>query len=114
MARVTVEDCVDKVPNRFDLVLLAAQRAREISGGSDLTIDRDRDKNPVVALREIADETIRPRDLLESLAVSLQKILPDDEDEADEIGSLSQSAEALRITASAPARTSSLGGDYEG
>ncbi|MET4132731.1 DNA-directed RNA polymerase subunit omega [Porphyrobacter sp. MBR-155] len=114
MARVTVEDCVDKVPNRFDLVLLAAQRAREISGGSDLTIDRDRDKNPVVALREIADETIRPRDLLESLVVSLQKILPDDEDEADEIGSLSQSAEALRITASAPARTSSLGGDYEG
>jgi DNA-directed RNA polymerase subunit omega len=114
MARVTVEDCVDKVPNRFDLVLLAAQRAREISGGSDLTIDRDRDKNPVVALREIADETIRPRDLLESLVVSLQKILPDDEDEADEIGSLSQSAEALRITASGPARTSSLGGDYEG
>ena len=54
MARVTVEDCVDKVPNRFDLVLLAAQRAREISGGSELTIDRDRDKNPVVALREIA------------------------------------------------------------
>ncbi|MCB2061118.1 MAG: DNA-directed RNA polymerase subunit omega, partial [Novosphingobium sp.] len=54
MARVTVEDCVDKVPNRFDLVLLAAQRAREISGGAELTIDRDRDKNPVVALREIA------------------------------------------------------------
>ncbi len=114
MARVTVEDCVDKVPNRFDLVLLAAQRAREISGGSDLTIDRDRDKNPVVALREIAEETIRPRDLLEAVVVSLQKILPDDEDEADEIGSLSQSAEALRITASAPARTTSLGGDYEG
>ena len=54
MARVTVEDCVDKIPNRFDLVLLAAQRARQISGGADLTIDRDRDKNPVVALREIA------------------------------------------------------------
>lgn len=114
MARVTVEDCVDKVPNRFDLVLLAAQRAREISGGAELTIDRDRDKNPVVALREIAEETIRPRDLREAVVVSLQKILPDDEDEADEIGSLSQSAEALRITASAPARTSSLGGDYDG
>jgi DNA-directed RNA polymerase subunit omega len=112
MARVTVEDCVDKVPNRFDLVLLAAQRAREISGGSELTIDRDRDKNPVVALREIAEETVVPRH--ESVVVSLQKILPDDEDEADEIGSLSQSAEALRITASAPARTSSLGGDYDG
>ena len=58
MARVTVEDCVDKVPNRFDLVLLAAQRAREISGGAEMTIDRDRDKNPVVALREIAEQTI--------------------------------------------------------
>ncbi|KUO53727.1 MAG: DNA-directed RNA polymerase subunit omega [Sphingomonadales bacterium BRH_c42] len=113
MARVTVEDCVDKVPNRFDLVLLAAQRAREISGGAELTIDRDRDKNPVVALREIAEETVRPRDLHESIVVSLQKILPDDEDEADEIGSLSQSAEALRITASAPARTTSLNGDFD-
>ena len=59
MARVTVEDCVQKVPNRFELVLLAAQRARNISRGEELTIDRDNDKNPVVALREIADETIR-------------------------------------------------------
>jgi DNA-directed RNA polymerase subunit omega len=114
MARVTVEDCVDKVPNRFDLVLLAAQRAREISGGSELTIDRDRDKNPVVALREVAEQTIRPKDLQESLVVSLQKILPDDEDDADEIGSLSQSAEALRITASAPTRSTSIGADHEG
>ena len=63
MARVTVEDCVDKVSNRFDLVLLSAHRAREISGGSELTVDRDRDKNPVVALREIAEQTIRPADL---------------------------------------------------
>ena len=114
MARVTVEDCVDKVPNRFDLVLLAAQRAREISGGSELTVDRDNDKNPVVALREIAEQTVRPKELHESLVTSLQKILPDDEDDADEIGSLSQSAEALRITASAPARSTSIGGDYEG
>ena len=114
MARVTVEDCVDKVPNRFDLVLLAAQRAREISGGAELTIDRDRDKNPVIALREIADQTIRPKDLKESLILNLQKILPDDEEEADEIGSLSQSAEALRITASAPTRSTSIGSDYEG
>jgi DNA-directed RNA polymerase subunit omega len=104
MARVTVEDCVDKVPNRFDLVLLAAQRAREISGGAELTIDRDRDKNPVVALREIAEETVRPRELQEAAVVNLQKILPDDEDETDEVGSLSQSAEALRITAAAPGR----------
>ena len=114
MARVTVEDCVDKVPNRFDLVLLAAQRAREISGGAELTIERDRDKNPVVALREIADETVRPRELHESAVVNLQKILPDDEEEADEVGSLSQSAEALRITAAAPARSTSVGGDYDG
>ncbi len=114
MARVTVEDCVDKIPNRFDLVLLAAQRAREISGGSEMTVDRDRDKNPVVALREIADQTIRPKELQESLVTSLQKILPDDEDDADEIGSLSQSAEALRITASAPTRSTSIGADYEG
>ena len=114
MARVTVEDCVDKVPNRFDLVLLAAQRAREISGGAELTIDRDRDKNPVVALREIAEQTIKPKELKESVITGLQKILPDDEDEADEVGSLSQSAEALRITASAPARSTSIGSDYEG
>ncbi|MDD3798685.1 MAG: DNA-directed RNA polymerase subunit omega [Novosphingobium sp.] len=114
MARVTVEDCVDKVPNRFDLVLLAAQRAREISGGAELTVDRDRDKNPVVALREIAEQTVRPKNLQESLTQSLQRLLPDDEDEADEIGSLSQSAEALRITASAPTRNTSIGGDYEG
>lgn len=114
MARVTVEDCVDKVPNRFDLVLLAAQRAREISGGSELTIDRDRDKNPVVALREIAEQTVKPKELQESLVTGLQKILPDDEDDADDIGSLSQSAEALRITASAPTRSTSIGADYDG
>ena len=114
MARVTVEDCVDKIPNRFDLVLLAAQRAREISGGAELTIERDRDKNPVVALREIAEETVGPKDLREAVVSGLQKILPDDDDEADEIGSLSQSAEALRITAAAPARSTSIGGDYDG
>ncbi len=114
MARVTVEDCVYKIPNRFDLVLLAAQRAREISGGAELTIDRDRDKNPVVALREIADETVRPALLHETLIGTLQRVLPDDDDVVDEIGSLSQSAEALRITAAAPVRNTSLGGDYEG
>lgn len=114
MARVTVEDCVDKVPNRFDLVLLAAQRAREISGGAELTIDRDRDKNPVVALREIAEQSVKPKDLKEAAVTNLQKILPDDDDEMDEVGSLSQSAEALRITASAPTRSTSIGSDYEG
>ena len=114
MARVTVEDCVDKVSNRFDLVLLAAQRAREISGGAELTIDRDRDKNPVVALREIADETVLPEHLKESVINSMQRVLPEDDDEVDEIGSLSQQAEALRITAAAPVRNTSLGGDYDG
>ena len=114
MARVTVEDCVDKVPNRFDLVLLAAQRAREISGGAELTLDRDRDKNPVVALREIAEQTVKPKDLQEAAVTNLQKILPDDDDEMDEVASLSQSAEALRITASAPTRSTSIGADYEG
>lgn len=114
MARVTVEDCVDKVSNRFDLVLLAAERARAISGGAELTVDRDRDKNPVVALREIAEETVRPTVLKENLIQSLQRVLPDDDDEVDEIGSLSQSAEALRITAAAPVRNTSLGADYDG
>ncbi|AIT79343.1 MULTISPECIES: DNA-directed RNA polymerase subunit omega [Novosphingobium] len=114
MARVTVEDCVDKIPNRFDLVLLAAQRAREISGGAELTVDRDRDKNPVVALREIAEQTVRPAELKETLITSMQRVLPDDDDEMDDVGSLSQSAEALRITASAPTRNTSIGGDYDG
>ena len=114
MARVTVEDCVDKVPNRFDLVLLAAQRAREISGGAEITLDRDRDKNPVVALREVAEQTVRPKDLTESVITGVQKILPDDEDEVDEVASLSQSAEALRITASAPTRSTSIGAEYDG
>jgi DNA-directed RNA polymerase subunit omega len=114
MARVTVEDCVDKIPNRFDLVLMAAQRARQISGGAELTIDRDRDKNPVVALREIAEETVRPDQLEEALVGSLQRVQIDDEDEVDEIGSLAASAEALRVTAAAPPRNQNLGGDYDG
>lgn len=114
MARVTVEDCIDKVTNRFDLVLLAAQRAREISGGAELTIDRDRDKNPVVALREIAEETVKPKHLQEAVVQSLQRVQIDDEDAPDEIGSLAASAEALRLTAAAPPRNQNLGGDYEG
>ena len=113
MARVTVEDCVDKVSNRFDLILFAAQRARQVSGGADLTIDRDRDKNPVVALREIAEETIRPRDLEEAIVNNLQKVQIDEEDETDELASLSESAEALRLTAAAPPRPTPSGGDYE-
>ena len=113
MARVTVEDCIEKVPNRFDLVLLAAERAREISGGAELTIDRDRDKNPVVALREIAEETIRPEHLKEGLTQSLQKVQVDEDEEVDDIGSLAKSAEALRLTAAAPARSAGVARDYD-
>ncbi|MGT3589813.1 DNA-directed RNA polymerase subunit omega, partial [Escherichia coli] len=82
MARVTVEDCVDKVENRFELVLLASHRARLISQGAAITIDRDNDKNPVVALREIAEETLSPGDLKEDLIHSLQKHVEVDEPEA--------------------------------
>lgn len=83
MARVTVEDCVDKVENRFELVLLAGHRARQISGGAEITVARDNDKNPVVALREIADETLSPADLEEDLIHSLQKQVEVDEPEGD-------------------------------
>ena len=97
MARVTVEDCIDKVENRFDLVLLASHRARMISSGSQITIDRDNDKNPVVALREIADETISPGDLREDLIHTLQKYVEVDEPEVETvplIGSAGASVDA--------------------
>ena len=79
MARVTVEDCVDKIPNRFDLVLLAAHRSRNISQGSDLMVDRDNDKTPVVALRELAAEKLNLADLRESLVTNLQRVITDDD-----------------------------------
>jgi DNA-directed RNA polymerase subunit omega len=83
MARVTVEDCVLKVPNRFELVLLAAQRAREITSGGPLTLDRDDDKNPVVALREIAEETVGLEHLRSSVVRGMQKHVEIDEPEED-------------------------------
>jgi DNA-directed RNA polymerase subunit omega len=82
MARVTVEDCVDKVPNRFELVLLAAHRARSIANGSAVTVEPDNDKNPVIALREIAEKTIPPDDMREGLIHSIQKNVEVDEPEA--------------------------------
>jgi len=88
MARVTVEDCEDKVTNRFDLVLLAARRARQISAGAPITVERDNDKNPVVALREIADETILASDLQEAVLYGLQKHVEVDEPEEDDISLL--------------------------
>jgi len=83
LARVTVEDCIEKIPNRFELVLLASHRARLISSGSAITVDRDNDKNPVVSLREIGDGTISSGDLKEDLIHSLQKYVEVDEPEAD-------------------------------
>jgi DNA-directed RNA polymerase subunit omega len=88
MARVTVEDCIEKVDNRFDLVLLSAHRARMISSGQPITIDRDNDKNPVVALREIADGTLTPADLEEDFIHSLQKHVEVDEPEAEVVPAL--------------------------
>jgi len=85
MARVTVEDCVTKVPNRFELVMIASQRARDVSAGSSITIERDNDKNPVVALREIADGTIDLAELKESVIKGLQNYVEMDEPEDDEM-----------------------------
>lgn len=88
MARVTVEDCVDKVPNRFELVMLAAHRAREIAAGAELTVERDNDKNPVVSLREIAEETQRADDLRERLIENNQSQIEVDEPEEDSMALL--------------------------
>jgi DNA-directed RNA polymerase subunit omega len=93
MARVTVEDCIDKLPNRFELVLLAAHRARLISQGAHITVERDNDKNPVVALREIADEAIVPEDLREEYIHSMQKHVEVDEPEATEVPLIQQSGD---------------------
>lgn len=95
MARVTVEDCVDKVPNRFELVLLAGRRARAISAGAALTVDRDNDKNPVVALREIAEQTVDPDALREEVITGLQKYAEADETEEEARLLLSDESEEL-------------------
>ncbi len=95
MARVTVEDCVLQVPNRFQLVMLAAQRAREISAGGQLTIDRDNDKNPVVALREIADTTLNLDTLADSLVKGLQRQVEQDEPEEEGAGFVAGAGDLL-------------------
>ena len=102
MARVTVEDCIDKVDNRFELVLLAGHRARQISQGAQITVPRDNDKNPVVALREIADETLSPDDLKEDLIHSLQKHVEVDEPESDGQELTDQSGAAASADADEP------------
>lgn len=106
MARVTVEDCVDKVPNRFDLVMLAAHRARELSAGSPITVARDNDKNPVVALREIADETIPVEDLREHAIESYQRQIEVDEPEEDRMSLLMSAPSAMQHERAAPDRPS--------
>ena len=100
MARVTVEDCIDKVTNRFDLVLLAGQRSRQISAGEEPTVDRDNDKNPVVALREIADTTIENEELRESLIRSMQRHVEHDEPEEDDMALLMAGQEWSAATGS--------------
>jgi DNA-directed RNA polymerase subunit omega len=97
MARITVEDCVLKVPNRFELVLLAAQRAREIASGAPLSVDRDNDKNPVVSLREIADNTIKVEDMSQHLIQNLQKHVEKDEPEEDNPELLSVGEELIGL-----------------
>jgi DNA-directed RNA polymerase subunit omega len=97
MARVTVEDCVQKVPNRFELVMVAAQRSREISAGAEPRLERDNDKNPVVALREIADECVLPSDLHASLVQSLQRHVEVDEPEEDGFDAMASNPEFAGI-----------------
>ena len=93
MARVTVEDCVDKVPNRFELVLLAAHRARSVAAGAPITVERENDKNPVVALREIAERTISSEDVKEDLIHSMQRYVEVDEPEPDAVPMLTSSSD---------------------
>ena len=93
MARVTVEDCIDKIPNRYDLVLIAAQRARDISSGAPLCVDRDNDKNSVVALREIAENRVSIENLQKSLVMGLQKYVETEETDDEEVEIRSAQAE---------------------
>ena len=93
MARVTVEDCIDKIPNRYDLVLIAAQRAKDIASGSPILVDRDNDKNSVVALREISENKVSIEDLQKSLVMGLQKYVEVEEPEDEEVEILSAEKE---------------------
>ena len=97
MARVTVEDCIDKIPNRYELLMVAAQRAKDISSGSPLTVDRDNDKNSVVALREIAEETVSIEELQRSLVMGLQKYVEVEEPEEEELEILAAEKELSEL-----------------
>ncbi len=115
MARVTVEDCVLKVPNRFDLVMVASQRARSISSGAALTVERDNDKNPVVALREIADSMVNTDELEESLIRSLQKNVESDEpvEEVVDMAAMQQEMTLQMSQASQAAAVIEMGEDLD-
>ena len=102
MARVTIEDCITKIPNRFDLVMLAVRRARDISAGAELTLERDRDKNPVVALREIAEKSVKSGELMESLIHGLQKHVESDEPDEDDMAALMTGDEWRRAAEEPP------------
>lgn len=112
MARITVEDCVEKIPNRFELVMVAAQRARKIGAGSALTVDRDNDKNPVIALREIAEETVVVDELKEELVQSYQKIVEND-DEDDSVIDLMEGEEEWASIASQGGDANALSADED-
>ncbi|MFV0627389.1 MAG: DNA-directed RNA polymerase subunit omega [Alphaproteobacteria bacterium] len=97
MARVTVEDCVDKIPNRYELLMVAAQRAKDIASGSQITLPRDNDKNTVIALREIADETISIEELQKELVIGLQKFVEVEEPEEEELEILAAEKELSEL-----------------
>jgi DNA-directed RNA polymerase subunit omega len=97
MARVTVEDCVQRIPNRFELVMIASQRSRELSAGAELRVERDNDKNPVVALREIAEDKVNPTDLYNSLIQNLQRHVEVDEPEEDGFDAMAANPEFAQI-----------------
>ena len=99
MARVTVEDCVDRIPNRFELLMVAAQRARQLSSGAPLTVDRDNDKNPVIALREIADKTIDTEKVRETVIQGMRKHVEFDEPADEELDLLASEQELLSVVA---------------
>ena len=111
MARVTVEDCIEKISNRFELVMLAAQRARSLSSGAELTIERDNDKNPVIALREIADETVELNELEENLIKGLQTHVEPDEPDEEEMDMLTAGDESSETFAQNIAATKAEEGE---
>jgi DNA-directed RNA polymerase subunit omega len=114
MARVTVEDCIEKLPNRFELVMVAAQRARRIGTGAPLTVDRDNDKNPVVSLREIAEETVDIEELKEDLIRGKQRIIALDDDSEDVIDSMDGEQEWSILAAQAEGSAGGMDDDESG